>query len=145
MNKLGIGAYQFGSFVERRKVVLVFALFLTLPTVAVCLSLFAPSLGRLLFSPLCHQNPDRSLHLATALPLCARCFGLYLGFGLAGLLAPAFSLRFSKSFLAAAIFISAASALFAHFFLALDGNYARLLLGLSVGAGFALMFKSTLK
>jgi uncharacterized membrane protein len=36
-------------------------------------------------SRICHQRPERSFHLATAqLPVCARCFGLYLA-GAAGL------------------------------------------------------------
>jgi uncharacterized membrane protein len=31
-------------------------------------------------SLVCHQRPDRSFHLAAAqVPVCARCFGLYLG------------------------------------------------------------------
>lgn len=31
-------------------------------------------------SLICHQRPDRSFHLAAAqLPVCARCFGLYVG------------------------------------------------------------------
>ena len=38
------------------------------------------------FSPLCHQIPERSFHLAGyPLAVCARCTGLYVG-GLAGLL-----------------------------------------------------------
>ena len=35
-------------------------------------------------SLICHQLPERSFHLAGAqLPVCARCFGLYLGFAIA--------------------------------------------------------------
>jgi len=35
------------------------------------------------FSPLCHQSPDRSFHLFTEpFGVCARCFGLYVGFWL---------------------------------------------------------------
>ncbi len=44
-------------------------------------------LGRLVYRPLCHQLPERSLQAAGhPLPVCARCFGLYLG-GLTGMLA----------------------------------------------------------
>jgi uncharacterized membrane protein len=38
------------------------------------------SVGYLFFSPICHQIPDRTFHLAGyPLALCARCFGLLLG------------------------------------------------------------------
>jgi len=41
----------------------------------------------------CHQRPDRSFHLAgTQLPVCARCFGLYLS-GAVGLTVAARSRR----------------------------------------------------
>lgn len=145
MSKLYNSTYQFGAFVERRKFVLVSCLLLALPITAIFLSWLAPSIGQWLFSPVCHQNSDRCFHLAAPLPLCARCFGLYLGFGLAGLFAPAFSFRFSKRFLIAAIFASVVTTIFGHFVFALDDNYVRLLLGLSVGAGFALLIKSVLK
>jgi uncharacterized membrane protein len=41
-----------------------------------------PEVGwaRLLFRPACHQIPDRCLDLGDGpLPVCARCFGLYVG------------------------------------------------------------------
>jgi uncharacterized membrane protein len=39
-------------------------------------------------SRICHQRPERSFHLgATQLPVCARCFGLYLSGALGALLA----------------------------------------------------------
>jgi len=41
---------------------------------------------RLIYQPLCHQDPERSLHLGMwAHAVCARCCGLYLG-GSSGLL-----------------------------------------------------------
>lgn len=41
---------------------------------------------RLFFSPICHQNPDRSFHCNDhPLPLCARCSGIYTGFLLGSL------------------------------------------------------------
>jgi len=44
---------------------------------------------RLLFSPLCHQNPERCFVLAgSAWAVCHRCSGIYVGF-LAALLLPA--------------------------------------------------------
>lgn len=48
----------------------------------------APMHLRLLFRVLCHGMPHRCLELfgGTPMPICARCFGIYLGM-LAGLLA----------------------------------------------------------
>ena len=44
---------------------------------------------RVLFSHLCHQDPQRSLSLAgIVLPVCTRCLALYLGGFLGVLLAP---------------------------------------------------------
>lgn len=41
---------------------------------------------RFLYQPLCHQDPERSLHLGGwAIAVCTRCTGLYIG-GSAGLL-----------------------------------------------------------
>ncbi len=38
-------------------------------------------------SLICHQRPERSFHLGAAqLPVCARCFGLYMGAALGALL-----------------------------------------------------------
>ena len=51
----------------------------------------APELGwaRLAFRPACHQIPERCLDLGDGpLPVCARCFGLYVG-GWLGLTAAA--------------------------------------------------------
>jgi uncharacterized membrane protein len=42
------------------------------------------------FTPLCHQVPDRCLHIAGGpFAVCARCFGIYLGFFLGALAYPA--------------------------------------------------------
>lgn len=136
---------RFGSFVERRKMALLSAVLLTVPLTALSVSMVAPSFGHSLFSPICHQDPERSLGIVGALPLCSRCFGLYLGFGLAGLFAPLFSLRFSKRFIIVGISASFALAALGLIFPALDGNYFRLVLGLAVGVGFALLIKSILK
>ncbi len=135
-------ADRFGSFLERRKTVLLFALALVIPLTALTLSARAPSLGASIFSPICHQSAERSFG---ALPLCSRCFGLYFGFGLAGLFAPLVSFRFSRRIVIAALAASLAVAVLGIFSPALDGNYLRLILGLSVGAGFALIIKSILK
>lgn len=44
------------------------------------LPLNARVLVYLIGSKVCHQRPERSFHLAGAqLPVCARCFGIYLG------------------------------------------------------------------
>ncbi|HRI63491.1 MAG TPA: DUF2085 domain-containing protein [Polyangium sp.] len=40
----------------------------------------------LLFTPVCHNRPERTLEwFHTLMPLCSRCFGIFLGFGTAGL------------------------------------------------------------
>jgi len=145
MTALFSWTYRFGTFVERRKTALLATAFLTIPLTALTLSMLAPSFGYSLFSLICHQNPDRSLHLTGALPLCSRCFGLYLGFGLAGLFTPAFSIRFSRRFLIAGIFVSLAWVGSSWIFPLLDGDDVRLALGLAVGAGLALLIKSILK
>jgi len=44
------------------------------------------ALAYLLGSLICHQNPERSFHMAgVQLPVCARCTGVYLGAGLAAI------------------------------------------------------------
>ena len=142
MTALYSWAYRFGAFAERRKIALLFSLALVIPLTAFTLSIVAPSFGHSLFSAICHQNPGHSLG---SLPLCSRCFGLYLGFGLTGLFAPAFSLGFSKKFVVVGISTSLALVGLSLISPALDANYVRLLLGLAVGAGFALLIKSILK
>jgi uncharacterized membrane protein len=38
------------------------------------------------FAPICHNRPIRTLEFSGVLmPLCSRCFGVFLGFGTAGL------------------------------------------------------------
>ncbi|HXF49743.1 MAG TPA: DUF2085 domain-containing protein [Verrucomicrobiae bacterium] len=117
-------------------------MFLAIPLTALAFSELAPSFGHSLFSPVCHQGPERSLG---SLPLCSRCLGLYLGFGLAGFLVPAFSLRFSLKFIVVGLALSFVLAVLSFFFPIADGNYLRLILGLSVGAGLASLVKSILK
>lgn len=58
---------------------------------------------------------------------------------------PAFSLRFSLKFIVVGLALSFALAVLSFFSPIADGNYLRLILGLSVGAGFALLVKSILK
>lgn len=145
MTALYSWTYRFGLFVERRKTALLSGVFLAIPLAAWSLSMVAPSFGHSLFSPICHQDPQRSLGIVGALPLCSRCFGLYLGFGLTGLFAPAYSLRFSKRFIIVGIFLSLALAGLGFISPVLDTNFPRLLLGLAVGAGFAMLIKSILK
>lgn len=142
MTALFYRAYQFGLFVERRKIALFSSLVLVIPLTALTLSAVASVFGSSLFSLVCHQNPNRSLG---SLSLCSRCFGLYFGCGLAGLFAPVFSSRFSWRFLLAGITASLVLAVLGNFFSVLDGNYARLVLGFFVGTGFALLIKSILK
>ena len=142
MSALYSWAYRFGAFVERRKTVLLSTAFLAIALTALTLSMFVPSFGYSLFSPFCHQNPE---HTFGTLPLCSRCFGLYIGFGLAGLFLPVFSLRISRGFLTVGIAASLALAALSFFSSVLDGNYLRIILGVAVGASFALLIKSILK
>jgi uncharacterized membrane protein len=137
---------NFGAVVFRRKIWFVSSVFFLFSALAIILSMAAPAAGERLFGLFCHQNPERSLHLAgTALPLCARCFGLYLGFGLAGLLFPAFSRRLALGILGTAIVFSVLFWFLRFFIPVLDGNLARLTLGLGFGAGVILSLKSFLK
>lgn len=142
MTVLYAWGYRFGSFAGRQAMALFFWMVLAFPLVALTLAVVAPSLGHSVFSAFCHQNPERSFGVV---PLCSRCLGLYLGFGLAGFLVPAFSLRFSLKFIVVGLALSFALAVLSFFSPIADGNYLRLILGLSVGAGFALLVKSILK
>jgi uncharacterized membrane protein len=135
-----------GAVIDRFKVRFVSLLFLLFSALAVVLSTVAPEGGEKLFGLFCHQNPERSLDFAgAALPLCARCFGLYSGFGLAGILVPAFSRRFAIRILAAAFTFSILFWFLRFFLPVLDGNLVRLMLGLGLGAGTVLLLKSFLK
>lgn len=137
---------NFGAVISRHKVRLVSSLFILFSAAAFFISIVAPELGEKLFGFFCHQNPERSLHLAgMTLPLCARCFGLYAGFGLAGLLLSASSKRFAFSVLAAAVGFSLLFWFLRFFLPLLDGNPVRLMLGLGLGAGAVLLLKSFLK
>lgn len=140
------GATRLGGLVFRYKVVFLCAFFLLLPVAALALAVWAPSIGKKLFSFTCHQGPFRSFVFAgNALPLCSRCLGLYAGFGLAGLLVPAVSRRFSISLVGSAFLFSAGLFGLRYFFPALDANAVRLVLGLMLGSGVILFLKSCLK
>jgi uncharacterized membrane protein len=46
---------------------------------------------RIIFSPICHQLPERTFHLCgSPLTVCARCFGIYSGFFIGVLIFPWF-------------------------------------------------------
>ena len=145
MNPFSIWAYRFGSFVERRKMALLSIVFLAIPMAALAFSNARPSIGHSIFSPICHQNPQRSFAVVGSLPICARCFGLYVGLGLAGLLLPPFAFRFSKKLVSLTLLTSLAAFGLGFVFPALDANYVRLVFGLALGAGLALLIKSILK
>lgn len=137
---------NFGTIIFRNKARFVSSLFILYSFLAFLASFLAPEMGEKLFGFFCHQNPERSLHLAgMALPLCARCFGLYAGFGLAGLLLPALSKRSAAGILTTAAACSALFWLLRFFLPVLDGNLVRLTLGLGLGGGVVLLLKSFLK
>jgi uncharacterized membrane protein len=96
------------------------------------------NLPRLLYAPLCHQNPSRSLTLdAHPLTVCSRCTGLYLG-GAAGLLvalAYVFGRRKAPRpfWLAVAIAPTIVDAVLPRFGLPALSNVPRLLLAVPAG------------
>jgi uncharacterized membrane protein len=50
-------------------------------------------------SVICHQRPDRSFHVGVAqLPVCARCYGLYLGAAIGAIAALMSSARADSTF-----------------------------------------------
>ena len=58
------------------------------------------------FSPTCHQLSDRCFHLgAEPLAVCARCFGVYIGFLAGTLLFPFVKKRFPRPLPSALVFI----------------------------------------
>ena len=140
-------SYEFGVLVSRQKIVLISLVFLLLPVFGLFLSMLASAAGERIFAWICHQNPERSLTLAGAtLPLCARCFGLYAGFGLAGVMLPESpSRRFSLRLLTVVLSFSVLFWFLRFFVPVLDDNFIRLVLGFGLGAGLALFLKSLLK
>lgn len=59
---------------------------------------------RFFFSPICHQNVERSFHYKDhSLPVCARCAGIYAGFLLGGIGYPL--LRKSKRLISFSLWI----------------------------------------
>lgn len=68
------------------------------PFVAPLVRRASPALGELfyvLFTPVCHRNPARTLSIASELmPICSRCAGIFAGFVTAGAWPlPRFSVR----------------------------------------------------
>jgi len=137
---------RLGNRISRDRFSLGFSLFLLMPIALTILMFSAPSVGEKIFSFACHQNPDRHLALAgVSLPLCARCFGLYSGFGLAGLFLPILSRRFSGRLFISVLAVSMVLLFLRAFWPFLDANVIRLTLGLLVGGTVSLFLKSCLK
>jgi len=89
-------------------------------------------------SLVCHQRPERSFHLAgMQLPVCARCFGLYLsgavGLTLASRRRRALSTRAVRLFLTLAALPIAATAALEWLGAMQTSNIQRLLTGLPLG------------
>jgi len=138
-------ALRLGNSFSRDRFSRGFSLFLLIPMVLISLAVLAPSIGEKIFSATCHQNLNRSFTLAgIALPLCARCLGLYSGFGLAGLFLPIVSRRFSGRLFTSAVAFSFAFLFLRAFWPLFDTNAIRLTLGLLVGGGVSLFLKSRL-
>ena len=98
---------------------------------------------RLAYAPLCHQNPERSLELASRpMAVCARCSGLYFG-GAAGLalgFAAALSLgRVRRRWLLLAILPTVVEGLLSWTGLAGLPNLPRHLLGWPAGFAFGML------
>jgi uncharacterized membrane protein len=97
-------------------------------------------------SLICHQRPERSFHLAgVSMPVCARCFGLYLA-GAAGLaLAWSVRRRWPRAVVRAALALGAAPIALTvalEWLGALEtSNVVRMITGLPLGfvAGFAIV------
>lgn len=84
--------------------------------------------ARQFFSAMCHQETERSLRLAgTAMPICARCFGLVVGVA-AG--------AFAGTRLASRVFIAALAANMLDVALEASGLYGSIA-GVRVALGFA--------
>ena len=92
------------------------------------------------FSPICHQLPSRSFHLAgQALPVCARCTGIYTGF-FAGIVLSVIAGRFKKVWipsrwpLCAALAITGLEVLLSHLHLFVSTMMTRCLTGALLGS-----------
>jgi uncharacterized membrane protein len=93
----------------------------------------------------CHQIPERSFHLAaTALPVCARCTGIYMGAAAAALMLPSFSaarrreiLSHARGVLVAAAIPTAATLLYEWTTAETPGNWVRAAAGAVLGAAVA--------
>lgn len=94
-------------------------------------------------SLICHQRPERSFHLDGAqLPVCARCFGLYLGFALGTIAVPSGLTGITRSTLRTTIVLAAFPTALTWSFELLglwaSSNTTRFVAALPLGAAIAL-------
>ncbi len=93
---------------------------------------------RIVYAPVCHQQPDRCLQIGGApMAVCARCLGLYAGGTLALLAAALGAWRSPRALLAAAVAVNAADVLLGFAGLPSSSNGLRVALGgvLGITAG----------
>jgi uncharacterized membrane protein len=100
-------------------------------------------------SLVCHQRPERSFHLAGGqLPVCARCFGLYLsgavGLTLASRSRRALSARAARALLALASLPIATTVALEWLGIIQTSNVQRLLTGLPLGFAAGVMIVRSL-
>lgn len=100
-------------------------------------------------SLVCHQRPERSFHLAgVQLPVCARCFGLYLsgavGLTLASRRRRALSARGTRTLLALAALPIATTVALEWLGLIQSSNVQRMLTGLPLGLAAGVVIVRTL-
>lgn len=127
-------------------------------TLLVLAPLATPSLAAVVYTVggvICHQIPERSFHLGgVQLPVCARCLGIYAGAAAAasvhvigGFVASSASWRMLSPRTARRLFLLTAAPTLVTFTLDWAGvwhtsNVVRLIAGLLVGAGGALVVMS---
>ncbi len=98
----------------------------------------------LFFSPVCHQDPSRTLHIFhTALPVCERCSGIYFAFYLTLITYPFFRRRYSQRFSEKMLIPLLVPMLFDYFFdvagLWTNTTLSRVMSGSAAGIGLALI------